>query len=94
MGSVASSARIGAEKSVVPSAFNGYHTGKDTPKYLWRLMPQSRLRFSVQLRNRRRMKSGCQATRSPASRIASLWSRILTNHWRVVMNSSGRSPFS
>ena len=31
-GSAASSATIGAEKSVAPSAFTGYHTGKGTPK--------------------------------------------------------------
>ena len=45
-----SSARMGAEKSAVPSPRSGYHTGNGTPKYRWRLIPQSRLRFSVQFR--------------------------------------------
>ena len=40
-------------------------------------MHQSRFRFSVQLRKRRRMKSGCHAIRSPASTSSCLCSRIL-----------------
>jgi len=60
----------------------------------WRLTHQSTFRFSVQLRKRSRMKSGCQRMASPLARSASFLSRRRTNHWRVDMNSSGRSPFS
>ena len=41
MGSSSSSARIGARKSVTPSASIGYQTGNGTPKNRWRVMFQS-----------------------------------------------------
>ena len=96
-GSIGSCSPSGSRRrswQTLPCWSISYQTGNGTPKKRWRLTHQSPVRPLTQSSKRARMYGGCQCSSRPRSIRRSRCSSVRMNHCRLVMISTGRSPFS